>query len=193
MRTILESNLRKWEKQGPPHVLAQQHGLSLISQDFVNPKTDKVEEYTQFTKTPGFTIVPITTDGELVIVRQFKHAVGDFVWEFPAGAMKDGEATPVHAANELKEETGCYGARIIKLTEHMINLAPRKSPSGYHVFAALGCQLMQEQDLEEGEDAIEVWLASVAEVEAMIIRGEFRSTESVTAYLLAKLHGHLNR
>ncbi|MCK9361088.1 NUDIX hydrolase [Patescibacteria group bacterium] len=193
LRTIIDPDLTKWAKQGEPRMLAKQHGLSLVAQNFVHPKTGKVEEYTQFTKSPGFTIVPVTTDGELIIVRQYKQAVDDFVYEFPAGLMKADEATTTHATTELLEETGCRPTRVLRLTERMIELAPRKSPSGYHLFIALGCQLIKEQDLEEDEDAIQVLVASTAEVAAMIIRGEFRSTESVTAFLLAQLHGHFNR
>ncbi|MCC6564062.1 NUDIX hydrolase [Candidatus Uhrbacteria bacterium] len=193
LRTIIDPDLTKWAKQGEPRVLAKQHGLSLVAQNFVHPKTGKVEEYTQFTKNPGFTIVPVTTDGELILVRQYKQAVDDFVYEFPAGLMRADEATTTHATAELLEETGCRPTKVLRLTERMIELAPRKSPSGYHLFIALGCQLIKEQDLEEDEDAIQVLIANPAEVEAMILRGEFRSTESVTAFFLARLHGHFNR
>lgn len=193
LRAIIEADLKKWEKRGPRRTLMERHGLTIVAQDFVHPQTGKVQEYTQFTKSPGYTIVPLTADGELIIVRQYKQAVDDFVYEFPAGSMRDDEATTTHAAKELLEETGCRPARIERLTAQMINIAPRKSPSGYHLFIALGCQLIKEQDLEEDEDAIEVLIARPTEVEAMILRGEFRSTESVTAYLMAQLLGHLPR
>jgi ADP-ribose pyrophosphatase len=55
---------------------------------------------------PAVGIVPILADGQVILVRQFRYAVGKALWEIPAGLM-DGEETPGQAARrELREETG---------------------------------------------------------------------------------------
>jgi ADP-ribose pyrophosphatase len=62
---------------------------------------------------PGSVVlVPVADDGSLVLVRQYRHAVGRLVWELPAGTLKPGEVPEVAAARECQEETGLIPARL---------------------------------------------------------------------------------
>jgi ADP-ribose pyrophosphatase len=62
---------------------------------------------------PGSVVlVPVADDGSLVLVRQYRHAVGRHVWELPAGTLKPGEAPESAAARECQEETGLIPARL---------------------------------------------------------------------------------
>jgi ADP-ribose pyrophosphatase len=47
-----------------------------------------------------------TADGRVVLIKEYKHASGEFVWQLPAGAIDDGELPLDTAARELEEETG---------------------------------------------------------------------------------------
>ena len=51
-------------------------------------------------------VVPLAADGSVTLVRQFRHAVGDYLLEAPAGKLDPGEAPAACAARELEEETG---------------------------------------------------------------------------------------
>ncbi|MCC6024556.1 MAG: NUDIX hydrolase, partial [Thaumarchaeota archaeon] len=51
-------------------------------------------------------IVPVTPDGKIVLVRQYRHPVGDYILEIPAGTLKPGEDPEICARRELEEETG---------------------------------------------------------------------------------------
>ena len=63
---------------------------------------------------PGSVVVlPVLSDGKIVLVRQYRHATGQYLWELVAGRMEKGENPKKGAARELKEETG-YRAK--KLT-----------------------------------------------------------------------------
>jgi ADP-ribose pyrophosphatase len=55
---------------------------------------------------PSVMIVPVTADGNLVLVRQYRHNLKDHVLEFPAGTVSDGEEPEAAALRELGEETG---------------------------------------------------------------------------------------
>jgi ADP-ribose pyrophosphatase len=62
---------------------------------------------------PGSVVViPVADDGTLVLVRQYRHAVGRQVWELPAGTLKSGEEPKSAAGRECQEETGLIPARL---------------------------------------------------------------------------------
>lgn len=57
-------------------------------------------------------IVPVAEDGSVVLVRQYRHAIGRLVWELPAGSLKPGESAEGAAVRECHEETGLIPARL---------------------------------------------------------------------------------
>src|SRR5712692_10742161 len=60
---------------------------------------------------PGSVVVlPVLADGRIVMIRQYRHATRDFLWELVAGRMEKGETPRTGATRELMEETG-YRAR----------------------------------------------------------------------------------
>jgi ADP-ribose pyrophosphatase len=64
---------------------------------------------------PSVMIIPLTADGNLVLVRQYRHNLKAHVLEFPAGTISDGEEPEAAALRELQEETGyalTEGARL---------------------------------------------------------------------------------
>ena len=62
-------------------------------------------------------ILPITVDGDVVFVRQFRHGVGHVVLEIPGGLI-DGDESPEEAAKrELREETGYEATRVRKVQD----------------------------------------------------------------------------
>ena len=51
-------------------------------------------------------IAPVLPDGRLLLVRQYRHATGEWLVEIPAGRLEEGETPEAAAARELEEETG---------------------------------------------------------------------------------------
>ena len=60
-------------------------------------------------------IVPVTDDGRVMLVRQYRHAVGRWMWELPAGSLKRGEDAERAAARECHEEVGLVPTRVERL------------------------------------------------------------------------------
>lgn len=60
-------------------------------------------------------LVPVTPEGEIVLVRQYRHAVGRWLWELPAGTTDEGEAVEAAAARECHEEIGLRPRRLTRL------------------------------------------------------------------------------
>jgi ADP-ribose pyrophosphatase len=58
-------------------------------------------------------IVPLTADGQIILVRQYRHVTQVFCWEIPGGGMHPGESPEETAQRELREETG-YRARCLR-------------------------------------------------------------------------------
>jgi ADP-ribose pyrophosphatase len=82
----------------------------------------------------GVAIVPITSDGDVLLVRQYRHATGGWLTEIPAGTLEAGEDPATCAARELEEETG-YTAGSLHLLGRLF-LAPGYSSEVLWVYAA---------------------------------------------------------
>ena len=122
-------------------------------------------------------ILPLLTGNRVLLIRQYRHAVGETIWEIPAGTMEPGE-TPIECAGrELEEETG-YRARSLKQLFDCY-AAPGYSMELMHVFLARG---LRPTELRPEEDEI----ISVESVESerafrMIRSGQIRDAKTICA------------
>ncbi len=103
-------------------------------------------------------VVPIKDDGTVVLIRQFRHAAGGFIYEIPAGKLSPGE-DPLHcAARELEEEVG-YRASSFELLSS-IYTAPGFADEVIHVYKATGLTKGRQQlDRDEVLEIVEMPLA----------------------------------
>jgi ADP-ribose pyrophosphatase len=60
-------------------------------------------------------LIPVQDDGQLVMIRQYRHALERDIWELPAGNVDDGESPETAAARECEEEIGQVPTRIDRL------------------------------------------------------------------------------
>ena len=100
-------------------------------------------------------IIAITKDGQMVLERQYRHALGKTCYELPCGVIEDGE-TPLEAAKrELLEETGFSGGE----WQEWMTLSPNPATSTNlaHSFLATGVEKVSGQHLDATED-IDVFL-----------------------------------
>jgi ADP-ribose pyrophosphatase len=86
---------------------------------------------------PSVMIVPVTADGNLVLVRQYRHNLKAHVLEFPAGTVSDGEEPEAAALRELREETGyLLSARAAMKPMGAYYSLPSETNKYTHVFLA---------------------------------------------------------
>jgi len=132
-------------------------------------------------------IVALTEADEVLLVRQFRHAVGGYILEVPAGKL-DGEPPEVCARRELVEEAGVAAGRLEKLGS--IVTTPGFSDEVIHVF--LATDLQPARQALEPDEVLTVERVAFAEALAMCARGEIRDAKSMCALLLADLRrrGH---
>jgi ADP-ribose pyrophosphatase len=128
--------------------------------------------------------VPVTTDGRMVLVRQYRHPVRDVTLEVPAGSIEEGEAPLEAAARELAEEAGGRAAHWRHLSTFFSSSAHLGLRSD--AFLATGVELSAPHP-EAGED-LAVVLMPVHEALARARAGGFAEGQTALAILLAAPH-----
>ena len=79
---------------------------------------DKKYSKREIVEHPGaVAIIAITKDKKLVMVKQYRKAVEDFLWEIPAGKLEVNEEPKETAIRELREETGYEAKKLSYITE----------------------------------------------------------------------------
>lgn len=107
-------------------------------------------EYHYVEEPPAVVVLPFTPDGDVVVIDEWRQAVGRVNRGLPAGSVDSGdEDLPAAARRELREETG-YEADTI---EHRQTVEPTNgiAASVHHHFVARGCRPTAEQDLDDDE------------------------------------------
>ncbi|MEA2056337.1 MAG: NUDIX hydrolase [Patescibacteria group bacterium] len=126
-------------------------------------------------------ILPVTPQNKIIVIEEYKHAVDDFVWLFPAGRVSTGDEALEAAKMELKQETG-YEAKAWQFLGKTYP-APSKNKTTIHHFLATDCHLVGRQELEKTE-AIEVHKVTWSECEQMVEQNKFNDSNALATMLL---------
>ena len=95
-------------------------------------------------------IIPITDRREIILVRQYRPAIGRWAWELPAGSLKPGEDVEHAARRECQEETGQIPARIERLGSYFPT--PGYCDEEMNFFKATGLRTPGPEDEEAHQD-----------------------------------------
>lgn len=131
----------------------------------------------------GIGIVPVTNDGDIILVKQYRKAAEKFLLELPAGMLEPGEEPRKGAIRELKEETGYEAGKSVFLTEFYST--PGFCTEKIHLFVATDLT-PGEQDLDETED-LEVVVLSLEEALKMIKYGEIIDAKTIIGITMYEL------
>ncbi|MFZ1979259.1 MAG: NUDIX hydrolase [Bacteroidota bacterium] len=133
----------------------------------------------------GCVVVPILDDGSILLVRQYRHPLKQYILELPAGKLEANENPLDCASRELREETGYEAASIEKLTD--ICTTPGFCSEVLHIYLATGLRHSPKgQALEEGEATLTLETYSLVTAVAMIERGEISDSKTICGILLAE-------
>lgn len=130
----------------------------------------------------GVGILPITAQGEVLLVKQYRYPYGELLLEIPAGKLEPGETPFETGARELREETGMNAARYFDLG--IDYPSPGYCNEKIHLYAADGLTEIG-QKLDEGE-FLNVLSVPLTEALTMIYNGELKDSKTVIA--LMKYH-----
>jgi 8-oxo-dGTP pyrophosphatase MutT (NUDIX family) len=176
----------------PWKVLARQY---LSRKFWYTVRVDKVElpngsvipEYWVNEYVPWVNVVAVTTDDEVLLIRQYRHGLGEVHFEIPAGTTDPGETSLEGAARrELLEETGYGGGRWSLLITLSANPALQNNLT--YTFLAEGVVRLGEADPGADED-LRLHPVSLVDLEKLLDEGAFIQalhTAPLLKYLLQR-------
>jgi ADP-ribose pyrophosphatase len=161
-------------------------GVSVVEQVYKGRIVDlRLEEVTlpnQVTVTleiirhPGAAaVVAVDGDGEVTLVRQYRHAAGGFIWEIPAGKLDAGEPPLACAARELREEVGLVAGQFTHLGS--ILTAPGFCDERIDLFLARDLTRVAQQ--LDPDEVISVIRMPLARAVGMIRGGEIQDAKTI--------------
>jgi ADP-ribose pyrophosphatase len=125
----------------------------------------------------GAVAVPVTDDGKIILVKQFRYPFKEKVLELPAGKLDEGEDPQICAVRELEEETGYKPATVKKLGA--IYTSPGFCTEILHIYLT---ENLEEgtHNREEGEIGMEVLEFTLEEIQHKITSGEIVDAKTIS-------------
>ena len=125
---------------------------------------------------------PRSADPRVVLIRQFRHAAGGFIWEVPAGRLDAGESPEACAGRELEEETGMRARRLERLTT--IHTTPGFTDERIHLF--LGEGLEPGAQHREADEFVELHTLRWSDVLRLVESGEVTDGKTLVSLLFVQ-------
>ena len=132
-------------------------------------------------------IVPLTQTGQVILLWQYRHAVGGYLWEIPAGTLDPGEDRETCAKRELLEETGYLADTWHRLGE--IVPVPGYADERIHLYLARG--LTRATQHLDADEILHVHPVALNDALSMIAGGEIIDSKTISGLFLA--HQWLSR
>jgi ADP-ribose pyrophosphatase len=132
----------------------------------------------------GALAVPVTPDGKLILLRQYRFAVQGRLLEFPAGTVEAHENPAETIKREIEEEAGYRAHRWQNLGKFI--LAPGYSDEYIYPFLAQDLEKLDTPPVQDEDEDIEVVLMTPQALEKAILAGEPVDAKTIASYFKAK-------
>lgn len=144
---------------------------------------DKKYSKREIVEHPGAVgIIAITSDDSLVLVKQYRKAVEDFLYEIPAGKLEVNEEPKETAIRELREETGYNAEKLTYISEFYTS--PGYCDEKIHLFLAQG--LIKGDPYPDSGEFIETVEIPIDDLVKMLNRGEIVDSKTIIGIFIAK-------
>lgn len=171
--TVLDSRL----------ILQRPPWLTITAQRCLLPNGHVIEEYLLAEGRDVVMVFPLSEEGRVILVEQYKHGCGRVLWDLPAGYVDSDDDSLLHAAQrELAEETGLSADDWAHLAS--LHPDPNRSANRVHFYLAVGARRTTAQHLDITED-LRVHEVAPENLWQLVADGRIRSTSSVAGIGLA--------
>ncbi len=132
----------------------------------------------------GALAVPVTPDGKLILLRQYRFALQGRLLEFPAGTVERNEDPEETIKREIEEETGYRANKWRKLGEFAV--APGYSDELIYAFLAEDLEKLESPPGQDADEDMENVIMTPQELEQAILDGEPIDAKSISSFFLAR-------
>ena len=124
---------------------------------------------------------PASADPQILLIKQYRYAAGEYLYEIPAGRLDPGEEPGDCARRELQEETGCIATSI----EYLFTMftTPGFTDERIHVFMATG--LVRGETAHEADEFLTLETMTLSRALELIQKGEIKDAKTALAILYA--------
>ena len=144
----------------------------------------------EIVKHPGAVgIIPMTADGKLIVVEQYRKALERTIVEIPAGKIEPGEELTVCALRELEEETG-YGTQNLTYLQEVVT-SPGFCDEVVHIFVARDIFKIDNPAGLEDDEFVEVKAVTLEEAQQLMAQGAICDAKTIIAVMW--LHNQLRK
>jgi ADP-ribose pyrophosphatase len=175
------SEIERWELLSS-EILMETPYFALRSDQLRLPDGAVKDPYYVIERPDAAIVFPLTGEGEVVLVRQYRPAIERVELGLPAGLVEEGEEPEKAARRELQEETGYAGGEWESLGA--VASSPSLKDNWAHLYLARGIELAAAQRPDEYE-RLEILTVPLGELLPKIRAGEIVSSSGVAAILLA--------
>jgi len=153
--------------------------FSIRTDTTVSPRTGIEHDFYVIESRDWINIIPLTTDHQVIMIRQYRHGSREVTLEIPGGLVDPGDTPKKAAARELLEETGYQAKKWMKIG--VVNPNPALFNNRCYTFVAQGIKKIVAPTPDQTED-IEVVLIPLVKIPGLILKGEIDHAMVITAF-----------
>ena len=151
-----------------------------IDKQAVMTDNGMIPDYYVGRKSDFVMVLAITEPGEIILLREYRHGIGDYIWNLPAGCIKSDEAPEEAATRELLEETGYITDELEFIGSYAVSSSWLRDRA--YLFVGRNAREVRAPRMERGESII-MYLKGMSEIMEMVRTGQIQDPYTVLLIL----------